>query len=446
MGRVSGELWDHQFEVMGWLTPPIVAFAGGKGAGKSHLAVRWMWDRSARNPPGVPCTFVEPTKPLLRDIIVPHFEHMFRELGIQYRLHKTFLDLTWTDPGGSERLIRLRSADVPEYLVGSTVGCAVIDEAALVDEEVFNNVSDRLRDPSAAIRQLLIASTHEGTNNWFYRKTQTVPTMLAPSMANLSNPADYIARLHDTYGGPSDPRFRMYVMGEAVELSGGIYTNLSEKNVARCDNPGAGQIVTGWDFNFNWQTTVLGTWAGGRLHIWGEVITKGGCDTHEQAERVKRELINRKLATFTTDGRIVDRTGQRIDAYVDATGDKSTSNSSKSDHYQVRIAGFDPTSQRANPFVRDRIATVQAALRTGTLRIDREGAPLTYRSLKEQPYDKGTQKPKKWQKGDDQLDHACDAVGYMCWGLLPQRSTASIPHAPIQQRPTLPWLEAPRFT
>lgn len=100
-------LGPEQFEFVTDLTSPAIALRGGVGSGKSYAAVRAILMRSKANPPEVQCAIVEPTYPMVRDIIVPLFRDCLDAAGVWYRLNKSTMELEWDNPS-NPRVILLR--------------------------------------------------------------------------------------------------------------------------------------------------------------------------------------------------------------------------------------------------------------------------------------------------------------------------------------------------
>lgn len=169
------ELHAHQKMFRSWkpekngtLTKAIVT---GYGGGKTWMFARELVRLALVNN-GLPVLGVEPTYPMIRDILVPEIEDYLTFLGISYSYFtsdKNFLlhgiPSLKDGNGGSIRLngrIWLRSGDEPRRLKGPNIAAAGIDEPFIQDEEVYKQVTARVRHPKARERVILLSGTPEG--------------------------------------------------------------------------------------------------------------------------------------------------------------------------------------------------------------------------------------------------------------------------------------------
>lgn len=412
---VVWKFWPHQRTTIYDTTSAARSIVSGFSGGKTYALVRWAIIRAIQNPAGSVVLLISPKWLMSRRVIVPELVRALDELGVQYSVNKT--DLTFSFIG---RHIWLGSGDKPLSLSGTTVACAGIDEPAIQDEEVDRRVVSRVRDPRASIRQILYTGTHEGLG-WFYRRSQKIPTITVPMWFNRSLTQDTIDRQKERFHG-DEVRFKMYVEGQAMALSGGIYTCCSDANLRRCTNPTEGETVVGFDFNVGFMCTPICRVLDDEIHVFTEVISTN-TTTENHCDRLVAFLKERRMGTqrhgqFGLE--LVGHDGKRIDAWIDASGDARKTSATRTDRSIVKDSGFFPRSPASNPLVRDRVEIMQSALKRKRLFIDPDGAPFTCRAVKEHAYAKGSDPPepqKRWREGEEPLDAATDSLGYVVCGI-----------------------------
>lgn len=426
---------DTQRAVLQDHTSPTILLASGFGGGKTWTEEQFVIDRVMSGPPGTQGIIVEPNYTMTSNILERGSSSVFWWLklrGVPYGYNHTkhYISL----PG--DRGISLLSADHPDSLAGSTVAVVAIDEAAFVDRGAFEQLSMRCRDPSVITPQLLCASTHDGANTWFAAMiAQGKHTVVrGTSLDNFVLPDSYLERQR-TLWPVGTPEHDMYVLGIPRILSGNAY-RVSAANFRQCINPDAGNIVIGGDFNEHYMVSVIGRYLRGELHIWGEVVTRGeehaDTTTRVHYEAVRTLLEARGYAIYHTGAVRQVRTSEQIEAHIDASSTAQKTSAENTDEHLVREVGFWTVHDPANPPVRDRRNSVQAAFHDRRLFIDEDGAPVTARAVREQDMDPKTGQPRKHKgpvsKGAVVFDAHTDSVGYLVWNLMPLRDGVSLVH------------------
>lgn len=448
------QLNQGQFRVINDRTALETYLEGGWGGGKSFAIAEFMIDRSAHNPPDAMCMSATRTTPMLRTITIPALEAGFRRWGCVPRFNKAEQLFVWSP---ENRRIFLRTAQEPERLDGPTLTHAALDESGQCKPECHRRITSRVRDARVSVitgklmePQCLFGGRPEGTRTWFNRRIRRIQNGITKdaihvrvttfdNQRNLSR--NYVKRIRDAIEG--DPQAEREVLwGEASDRKGGIYGRISVDNLRPAGERPSGHIVLGADFNVGHMVWVLGAWNAKRgvLHVFGEFVTTRevvdpqrnhpfvtatGEDafTLTHGEWVARVLCQRQLAA--RDGRtLVDMTRQDVTLYPDATNDHGETSSELSDHQLAHEAGFRIRTDLANPRVRDRIAAVRGALKSGHLLIDPQGAPLTLMALRGHAYDKHGDPQKDFPDGELELDHYMDALGYLVWGCIPLKRRA----------------------
>ena len=400
----------------------VQLFEGGAGCGKTELLILWVLDRMKRNPRDVATLVVAPTYPVLRQSTMLRWYQKLNELGIPHTPH----DNACTVDG---RLVIFRSAEHPDKtLPGADVGIAALDEGALCKHRAFIRIQQRVRNPKARLLQTLVVTTPEGTGSWVHQDLKDMPGLQHVRMSTLENHhllPRTIETLRRTYRN-NKAGWRQYVLGIATDVSGSVYSALSAENVQRLDPRDVepnDQVVLGWDFNVHFMVTTVALWRErtDTLHFVGEVVAEShdAVRTVNHAADVRRYLLDRSFAVEHRGAMCSKGSLEPIRAFIDASGAYEKTSSFMTDRLAVINAGFDVRHPRGNPHVRDRVATVNANLAELKVLIDPSRAPVTLRALQSHNFDQWGRPQKKYNRGEFQADHPCDAVGYTVCGLLP---------------------------
>ena len=253
----AGGLWHHN---------------SGKSfvLGKKHIAL-------ALAHPGAPTAIVSPTYTMSKEIIVPtlvdllegqkklrarigqRFEYVMRKsppvsfnIRFQYRNDKSHKRVTRVG-----RIV-LYSGEKPDRLKGPNLGSAGIDEPFIQDEEVFRQMTYRVRHKKAPkqFRKINLTGTPEQLN-WGYelaegdmREQFDVGIVQASSLENLATGADY----HQILLEGMDPDLqKAMIHGQFVNMAKGrvFYGFDRKKNVIALKKPPGAILGVGMDFNVN---------------------------------------------------------------------------------------------------------------------------------------------------------------------------------------------------
>lgn len=161
----------------------------GYGGGKSFSMAREMFELAVVNAP-IPVLIVEPTYPMVRDIVVPAYEEFFDSINMDWNYNQNANRITIPEFNAQ---IWLRSGDNPTRLKGPNIGSAAIDEPFIQHRDVFKQVIARVRHPQARKRVLLLTGTPEGLG-WGYEELYEKTT--------LSNSTEFDGIRVDVYEGP----------------------------------------------------------------------------------------------------------------------------------------------------------------------------------------------------------------------------------------------------
>ena len=373
------------------------AMVAGYGAGKSQAAVIRI-ALLALKYKGLSFGFVEPTYDLIRLIAFPRFEEVLDSWGVKYNLNKA--DAIIKLDNGSQ--IIFRSADSPERLVGFEIADAVIDEADTlrIDQArtVWTKMLGRIRErkPDNSPNTLAAVSTPEGFGfmyeMWGKEKREGYELIKAPTSSNPYLPDGYIAQLQATYSGS---QLSAYLDGNFVNLNAGSVYHEFDRNLnATSQTIMADDVLhIGLDFNVANMSAVIHVVRGDSVHAVNEIT--GVFDTPTMGRILKEKYP-----------------AHRILIYPDASGNaRKSNNASESDHSILRSFGFQVLVNSRNPFVKDRVLSVNAMINNQGQRryfVNAQYCPSLAESLEKQSYDIKTGDPDK-KSG---FDHVVDATGY----------------------------------
>lgn len=376
------------------------AFVGGFGAGKSEaLVTRLLMQKLAH--PQLDVGYFAPTFDLVRLIGFARFEEKLEQWGIPYKLNKSDKQI-YLGTGGS---VIFRTLDNPDRIVGFEIADAGIDELDTLKQEHAQNAWNKIiarcrqRKPGGALNTTSVATTPEGFRfayeRWEKTKAPGYEIYRAPTYSNPYLPQSYIDSLRATYPAPL---LAAYLEGRFVNLtSGGVYpdfdrvANHTDETIA----PGE-ELHIGVDFNVH------------------------NCNATVSVIREGRPLTLAELTGMRDTPAIVctlreKYAAHRINIYPDASGKSHrTVNASLSDIQILKDAGFIVHAKDSNPFVRDRVISVQTAICNGDglrhWKINTRACPTLTECLEQQVYDKNGEPDKEGGK-----DHMPDAAGYFIY-------------------------------
>ena len=372
------------------------AMVAGYGAGKSQAAVIRL-ALLALKYDGLSFGFVEPTYDLIRLIAFPRFQEILDEWGVKYNLNKA--DAIIKLENNSQ--IIFRSADNPERLVGFQLADDVIDEADTlrVDQAklVWTKMLGRIRErkPDNSPNTLAAVSTPEGFafmyEMWGKESREGYELIKAPTSSNPYLPDGYIKQLEATY---SSAQLSAYLDGNFVNLNAGsVYHEFDRKLNASNETIMPDDVLhCGLDFNVSNMSAVIHAVRGDNVHAVMEFT--GVFDTPTMARLLKEKYPS-----------------HRILIYPDASGNaRKSNNASESDHSILRSYGLQVLVNSRNPFIKDRVLSVNAMIHNlGARRyfVNAQYCPSLVESLEKQCYAK-TGEPDK----AGGFDHVVDATGY----------------------------------
>ena len=207
-------------------------------------------------------------------------------------------------------------------------------------------------------------------------------------------PQDFIERLQANY----DPSLlKAYLEGQFCNLTTGqVYDRFSRDKHVTTSIPDVSTepLRVGVDFNIGNMSAVIGVRLGSKLLLIDEISKAHDTDAMAQAIQSRAQ-------------------GRKVYIYPDASGGNRSTNASRTDIQILESYGFSNQSPKANPPIRDRVASVQALLENGKGEVRLQVAAnckRTIECLELQSYTEAGDPDK-----DAGYDHMNDALGYLIY-------------------------------
>ena len=349
--------------------------------------------------PGVPIAYYLPIFRLFDDMLIPKLGELFESLGIQYK-HNQQKSKIVSEYGE----IWMRSMDSPDTIISYSVGYSIVDEVDLVHvnkrSAAMKRIASRNSYKKDTANSIDFVSTPEGfayMYDFFIKKSNKHKKLFklktGDNEANLSS--GYIQGLREQY---TDEQLRAYLNGEFVNLNSGTvynhfdrFNNNTDVTISENDN-----IIIGMDFNIMHMAAVVFVYKSGVMYAVNEFVDM--YDTFAMIEAIKSHYPDRQIRV-----------------YPDASGaNKNTSGTS--DINLLTQAGFKVIVPSKNPFVKDRVNTMNMSFQDnfGRIRqyVNTNRCPVYTQCLEQQTYKNG--EPDKTSG----FDHILDAAGYAVHSIL----------------------------
>ncbi len=370
----------------------------GRRFGKTYLSINEI-AKFARIP-NRKILYVAPTFGQAKQIVWNDLCDRLRRVKWTERINQGELSITLKN--GS--VIMLRSADNYDRMRGLGVDFVIFDEFADIAHETWTEVvRPALSDRGG---HAMFIGTPKGMANWsrdLYEQgvDDDYPDWESFSYTTIQGGNVPEAEITAAKKDLDERTYRQEYEATFETYSGAIYYNFD-----RLEHANSQEVILdrealhiGGDFNVSPMSSAVGVLRKDGIHIVDEIVIYGS-NTYEMAEEIK------------------ERYGKReIYFYPDASGGNNNTKGI-SDHRILQNAGFIVKAPRANPPVKDRIASVNAALKSanGTikLRINKK-CKKTIEALEKQTYKEDTRQPDKTSG----LDHFNDSLGYLIHTLMP---------------------------
>lgn len=388
------------------------AFVAGFGAGKSEAMCKAGFIDASHSSDALIGLYA-PTYDLVRLITAPRICSVLSDQGVPHKWNKQENIVYTSYPRFGDFI--LRTMDNPERIVGYETYRAHVDELDTLKPEVaqrvWNQVIARNRQRPEGIvnvfNRVSAYTTPEGFrftyDRWVRNAVEGYEIIQAPTYSNPFLPADYVDALKASY--PAE-LIDAYIEGRFVNLTSGTVYNAYDREANRsletiqANEP----LHIGQDFNVNNMTSAVAVKRDNGWHMVDELT--GLRDTPHLIETVRERYK-----------------GHAVYIYPDASGDsRKTVDASTSDLEMLRQARFKVRAPNANPRVRDRIVSVNAALSNKALWVNDKTCPTLAEALEQQAYDKNGEPDKSTGH-----DHPNDALGYFVHYTMPVRKPVILP-------------------
>jgi hypothetical protein len=406
----DGLLW-YQKAIIEDTEHRMVALVAGYGAGKTRTLCAWATCMALDNPGCIGVLFA-PTGPLVRDVLIRSLEDYWTELGIEFEFRASPLpEFKLMLPMGVATVL-CRSMENWMRIIGTNAAWIGADEIDTSKTEIARRAVEKFlgRLRAGNRRQLGMFSTPEGfgiLHALFVEEGDKPDRKLyrAKSTDNPYLPEDFIDGMRENY---PPALLQSYIDGEFCNLTQASVYPEFDRDLNRTDVNEATENDTIWigiDFNVDrcWMACMVQRADG--IHVFHEMIAR---DTPGVIEKIKE-----KFQPWIDHGQLI--------VCPDASSQsRSTKNAGISDFGLMKQAGLRLQTQSANPFIRDRVLTVN------TLILNAKGVRQLFvhpeckgmiKGLEQSAYNSATQQPEKGDGGPDDLTGQMDSLGYACWQL-----------------------------
>ena len=378
------------------------AIVGGLGSGKTQGGVGYSLKCLAQFAQHEQLAYYMPTFDLLKRRAIPAFIEELNRLGIGHYEVKS--DRMIVMPGlGS---VLFRSYDRPESIVSYEVSHSIVDEIDTLDREkaaeVWRKIAERNRGRTSHPSGNTIAAVttpDQGYSGFVYSRWGKNPDdkyhiTNAPTFTNVFLPdrRGYINQIVENY----DPLLaEMYLLGMFVPLSRNkVYHcfNPIKHHTDRELKPDDSLLRISIDFNIGGCCATVSVEEGKVTHVVKEFVSQ---DTRDFVIRLDKDYRKQ---------------GRRIVIYPDASGKSESTNASASDLDIIRQGGYRVDAPEANPFIRDRVHSVNGGFANNKILVNTRTCPQLTDSFEMQGYDKKG-KPEKFEDHPS-IDDWTDSFGY----------------------------------
>jgi hypothetical protein len=398
--RAKLKVLPHQLQFAANTSDKYIGILGGFGSGKSEADVYRAMQLLKQRERALVC-MISPTNGMIEDINLPDFQTLFSKYRINHRTvggqgQRKIL----VDSGGLQGEIWFRSGDRPENIVGFEATDIIIDEFDIIkpgkQKILWRKCLGRLRSGEGTT--IAISTTPEGFRETYqlFHKKKIGPLIRARTTDNPFLPPDYIASLYDQY----DPVLvDQYINAEFVNINGmaAYYSFDRDRHNQRVSAKVIKKypyIGVGWDFNVGKMVCELFVHnpKRRRVHVFDEIVLRGNANTPKMCEKILRKYPNWAFRV-----------------YPDASGKNRSTNASQSDLEIIRShPEFDVYADDKNPFIRDRLASMNRCFSHNILTIDTEACPDLTEDLEQVVMDQSGE----LDKSDKERTHSSDALGY----------------------------------
>ena len=400
----------------------LVAFVAGLGAGKTRCLAAWVTLMAIDNPCTQGAAFA-PTGPLVRDVVQRSMEEFWEEIGVTFTYRASPLPEYTLDLPSGPVVVLCRSMENWQRIIGLNLSFIGVDEIDTTRVQIARLAVTRFfaRLRAGTRRQLGLFSTPEGFGllySMFVEEGDKPDRALyrGRTADNPYLPDDYLETLLSEY--PAN-LIDAYTNGMFVNMaSSAVYPEFKrDLNVSDVDEPDERDTIwVGMDLNVDRSWLVAMVRRGEDIHVFQEHICRDVPACIELLHRFYAPWIEHKQLILCPDASARNRNAQ--DAGISALG-------------LLKRSGIRLQYQDANPFIADRVLSVNAQILNGlgerNLKVHKSCKGVI-RGLEQHSYNLQTQQPEKGDGGVDDLSGQMDALGYAVWqmaGIKPWRTGGS---------------------
>lgn len=369
--------------------------SGKSEAGIMRLVLLMLENYSIRRVPIVTLAAF-PTYDLCKLRGMSGLEEILERIGLPFTTNKSDFEVTMP-PYGS---MLFRSYDRPERIVSFEAAFSVCDELDTLPKEkaalVWRKVSERTRLPAHLPNSIAAVTTpDQGTNGFIYdkwvkRRQKGYYLIKAPTSSNPFLPDGYIEQIMANY----DPVLAAcYLNGDFVSLNQNKVYHFFDRNRHSTDRVITAKdthLHASIDFNIGGCCATVTVYDGDAPSVVDEFVSH---DT--------RDFLNNLAARYRN---------KRIVIYPDASGKAERTNATASDIALIQQEGYQVDAPSKNPFVRDRINSVNGLISHDQIKINVDKCPNLAHALESQGYNKKGE-PEKYDT-HPAIDDWTDSFGY----------------------------------
>jgi len=376
---------------------PYPAMCAGLGAGKSEAGISRLLIKMLSRP-GINTAYYMPTYDLLRLRAMPGTESILLRLGLgyttnrsEYRIHiKGYGDMIF------------RSYDRPERIVAYEVAHSIADELDTLPYDkaayVWRKISERNRQQCGERNTAgNVTTPDQGYSGFTYSKWGKNPApgytlIKAATTSNPFLPDGYVDQIRANY----DPVLaEMYINGDFVSLTQNKVYHFFDRKKHHMD-----RVITDDDsvlhvsIDFN---------VGGCCAVTFVIDSNIPIAVDEFVSNSTEDFVARLNAKY-------DKKKHKVNIYPDASGKAESSNAAASDIAIIRSHGYHVDVPNKNPFIRDRVNSVNALLSHTRMMVNTDKCQRLTDAIEAQGYDTKGQ-PEKF-KDHPSIDDWTDSMGY----------------------------------
>lgn len=380
----------------------------GYGFGKTETKlIALLMDMVAYGKYGAVFALYDPTHDLLTVNTIPRLLEKLELAGIEFKYNQQ-KKIIKTDNYGT---IFLRSMDAPNRIVAYECFRSFIDELETLRPkqiiDVWNKINGRNRQKlvgceQAKNRTYTFTTPDAGFgftyNTWGKSKDKDqFDYVNASTEDNPHLPDDYVKNLRKIY---PEGMVKAFIHGQWTNIAQGVvyteFNRVSCHDIIKVNSHDSLDI--GQDFNSGGCISIIAKFHNGVVYVVDEMVSQSTYDIYPNYSSLY---------------------ANKATIYPDASGNSKSSNATDTD-IQILNENFYTDYRKINPMIRNRVLTVNVALKNNLLKIDVDKCPKLVEALETQAYD-DSGKPEK-SNGSATKDDYVDALGYMIYNLLPIKS------------------------